>query len=179
MFDPTAFDNMKVVLEGAVYDLDFIGKVRIVDRDDIVNLSKFSRKYRISFETMNNSLVTASIILQAELKNLAGELLPAIQSNELAGAQVKVQFELKKCPGESDNYAAIDRLLKRIWGDNRTTSYQLQGDPLNGTKLPRCLITLEFNRLILEENMDDLKEMAFYMVETANELRHFVHSSQN
>jgi hypothetical protein len=32
MFDPTAYDNKKVVTEGAAYDLDLEGQIRVVDR---------------------------------------------------------------------------------------------------------------------------------------------------
>jgi hypothetical protein len=40
MFDPTAFDNMKVVLEGALYDLDIMGEIIITDRNDLFNTAK-------------------------------------------------------------------------------------------------------------------------------------------
>ena len=49
LFDPTAFDNMKVVLEGAVYDRDLFGDILIVSRDDLVNLATLSRKFTIEF----------------------------------------------------------------------------------------------------------------------------------
>ena len=32
MFDPTIYDNIKVVLEGAVYDLDLEGKIIITTK---------------------------------------------------------------------------------------------------------------------------------------------------
>lgn len=38
MFDPTAFDNMKVVIEGAIYDLDLDGEISIIDRNDLLIL---------------------------------------------------------------------------------------------------------------------------------------------
>ena len=40
MFDPTAYDNLKVILEGAVYDLDLSGELKIIERNDIVDLAK-------------------------------------------------------------------------------------------------------------------------------------------
>lgn len=174
MFDPTAFDNMKVVLEGAIYDLDFAGEIKIVNRDDLVNLAKLSRQYCISFETLPTSLVTATIILRAGLENFADELLPGIKNNELMGAHVQVQFLLKQCFKQSGQFTELDQLIQTIWGENRHVSYQLMSNPLNDVELPTCQITLSFNRLILEENMDDLKEMAVYMVETANKLEQFL-----
>ena len=50
MFDPTAFENIKVVLEGAVYDLDLNGEIIIIDRNDLINTAKLSRKYELSFQ---------------------------------------------------------------------------------------------------------------------------------
>lgn len=49
MFDPTAFDNMKVVIEGALYDLDICGEIVITDRNDSFNMAKMSRTFDISF----------------------------------------------------------------------------------------------------------------------------------
>ncbi len=34
MFDPTAFDNLKVIVEGAVYDFDLHGDILVTDRKD-------------------------------------------------------------------------------------------------------------------------------------------------
>ncbi|MGZ4162287.1 MAG: hypothetical protein ACXVNF_16040, partial [Neobacillus sp.] len=54
VFDPTAFDNMKVVIEGALYDMDIIGEIIITDRNDIMNMAKLSRRFDICF-TLPNS----------------------------------------------------------------------------------------------------------------------------
>ncbi len=50
LFDPTAFDNMKVVLEGAVYDRDILGDILVVKRDDLVNLATLSRQFMMEFQ---------------------------------------------------------------------------------------------------------------------------------
>lgn len=49
MFDPTAFENLKIVIEGAVYDRDFSGEILVTDRNDIINLAKLERRFEISF----------------------------------------------------------------------------------------------------------------------------------
>ena len=49
MFDPTAFENMKVVMEGIFYDKDLSGEIIILDRNDIMNIAKLSRTYDLSF----------------------------------------------------------------------------------------------------------------------------------
>ncbi|QNG61538.1 hypothetical protein H4O14_08705 [Bacillus sp. PAMC26568] len=40
MFDPTAFDNLKVVLEGEIYDADLEGIIEVIKRKDIVDLQQ-------------------------------------------------------------------------------------------------------------------------------------------
>ena len=48
MFDPTAFENIRVVLEGIFYDKDLEGSIMIIDRNDIMNTAKLSRTYELS-----------------------------------------------------------------------------------------------------------------------------------
>jgi hypothetical protein len=49
LFDPTVYDNLKVVLEGAVYDLDLAGSILVTGREDWVNLADLSRTYKLTF----------------------------------------------------------------------------------------------------------------------------------
>lgn len=52
MFDPTAFDNLKVIVEGAVYDFDLHGDILVTDRKDMMDLASLSRIYHISFHNL-------------------------------------------------------------------------------------------------------------------------------
>jgi hypothetical protein len=45
MFDPTVFDNLKVIIEGAIYDLDLDGELQVVNRRDLVDLANMSRQF--------------------------------------------------------------------------------------------------------------------------------------
>ncbi|MCV9888442.1 hypothetical protein [Metabacillus halosaccharovorans] len=47
MFDPTVFDNLKVVIEGYIYDMDIDEQISVTDRSDIIDLAKMSRQYSI------------------------------------------------------------------------------------------------------------------------------------
>lgn len=49
MFDPTVFDNLKVVLEGCVYDYDLEDKIVVTGRNDIVDLATLTRTFSIRF----------------------------------------------------------------------------------------------------------------------------------
>jgi IS4 transposase len=53
MFDPTAFDNMKVIIEGLLYDKDLDGEYEITDRNDFVNLSKMDRLFSIRYKKVD------------------------------------------------------------------------------------------------------------------------------
>lgn len=59
MFDPTAFDNLKVIVEGAVYDFDLHGDILVTDRKDMMDLASLSRIYHI-FISVNRTIRTVS-----------------------------------------------------------------------------------------------------------------------
>ncbi len=74
MFDPTIYDNLKVVLEGSVYDLDLSGAVRISGRQDQIDLSTMSRLYQIEFRRLQGAAL-ARMRLSTTLTDLSSELL--------------------------------------------------------------------------------------------------------
>ncbi|KYD22330.1 MAG: hypothetical protein C6P37_08510 [Caldibacillus debilis] len=49
MFDPTAYENMKVILEGYLYDYDMQGEILIKERNDLINLADMSRTFSLLF----------------------------------------------------------------------------------------------------------------------------------
>ncbi|GAA3327145.1 hypothetical protein GCM10020331_065930 [Ectobacillus funiculus] len=76
MFDPTVFENLKVVAEGAVYDLDLAGAILVTNRRDVIDLASMSRTYSIAFMLRDAEYdITALFSLTADVKNLAGEIL--------------------------------------------------------------------------------------------------------
>ena len=65
MFDPTIYDNLKVVLEGEIYDRDLAGAIQIVDRSDIVDLAIMSRIFIMRFQNRELPDAIAEIKLHA------------------------------------------------------------------------------------------------------------------
>ncbi|WP_259317087.1 hypothetical protein [Heyndrickxia coagulans] len=53
MFDPTAFENMKTVFEGAAYDLDLRGEASITGRKDLVDLAECPGNTALRFSFRN------------------------------------------------------------------------------------------------------------------------------
>ncbi|CAH2715559.1 hypothetical protein BACCIP111895_02743 [Neobacillus rhizosphaerae] len=171
MFDPTAFDNMKVVIEGALYDRDLSGEIVITDRNDMLNIAKMSRLFNLCFRLPENkgSVISAKIEIEALLNNLAAELLPGSVSNRQAGCYVSLHFFLEKT-GTID-FEALQAILSEIWGANRKVTQTVQSNPLEEEKKYTTIMTVEFDRIISEDQMDDLIEMIDFMIITVKQLQ--------
>jgi hypothetical protein len=166
LFDPTAFENMKVVIEGYLYDKDLDGELRIIDRNDVINLSKLSREYIIQFQLRNSSKAHhASFRLIAGLDNLAAELLPENIIANRQGCVVELQFNVIH-PNDMKFFEKIQREFQRIWGEQRGIEQNVNINPLNLHESVQNRISIEFNRLISEDQMDDLLDMIDHMAET-------------
>jgi hypothetical protein len=171
MFDPTAFDNMKVVIEGAFYDLDIIGEIIITDRNDIINMAKMSRHFDLEFKLASGSNdITARVIMESELVHLAAELVPSVNSENLAGCQMKLEFYLKDFESSID-FNEIQANAIEIWGANRKITQTVKYYPLDETKFRHILLQIEFERLISEAQMDDLIELTEVMITTIRRLQ--------
>ncbi len=171
MFDPTAFENMKVILEGALYDLDLRGEIVIIDRNDVLNMAKLSRCFDLSFTLANNEdqPVIAKFRLQSELKNFAAELLPDSLMKSFAGSYINLEFSLPQQQERAD-YDDIAEILTEIWGANRKITIRTVMDQLTG-HFEKSIAAIEFTRLIREEQMEDLVEMINFMKTTLHRLQ--------
>lgn len=172
MFDPTVFENMKVVLEGAVYDLDLNGEIIIIDRNDFVNTAKLSRKYELSFKIGTFSAVCARIVMESGLENLAAELLADTLSEKRAGCSIQLLFSFKHQDHIID-YEKIQNVVKEIWGIDRKITQTVLFYPLQKEKM-ESLVTIDFGRLIREDQMDDLTEMIEFMITTCDRIQSII-----
>lgn len=171
MFDPTAFDNMKVVIEGALYDLDLAGEIVITDRNDIVNMAKMSRSFDVRFQLSSTQHVSAKLEIKADLINLAAELLTNMLSEKHSGCTVGLQFFHKGITDEKQ-LNAIQDIFFDIWGETRQIRQSVTMTP-SKSEIESC-ISIEFNRLIIEDQMDDLVEMIDFMIETKRRLHAYL-----
>jgi hypothetical protein len=113
VFDPTAFDNWKVVVEGALYDLDREGQLCVVGREDLVDLAQMSREFRIRVREAE-STSQAEMQLYSSMTDFFGERHEAILSdNYPAGIRMNWVLTL---PGErlKDAQELHDR-LESMW----------------------------------------------------------------
>lgn len=160
MFDPTAYENMKVVIEGTAYDLDLEGEIKVIDRKDIVDLATLSRWYEITYCLTHSSAICAKLTLEAKLNQLATELLQGGNQKQV-GAFVYLSFSWNQ---ENSNYMET---IKHRWGPDYIYDERKINSSLEGVKEE---IIINFSRVITEEMIDDLVEMFHYSVETLGEL---------
>ncbi len=169
MFDPTVFDNLKIILEGTVYDLDLSGQLIVIGRQDIVELASMNRQYKIMFrnELHHPNLKCAAITLKMDLKNISMELLEGL--GESAGCSIGIEFIMnisnyrEICPN-------IETKLQAIWGKERTISQLLSFPFSEGDQQVMNTVKIDFNRLIGEEHIDDFPELISYIYETLDVL---------
>lgn len=168
MFDPTVFDNLKVVIEGEIYDLDLSGAIQVIDRKDIVDLAKMSRSYEISFRNTehNTVLIGATFKMHSDLGSLSGELLN--NTSTILGCTVEVLFTMT-IENPEVQCKQIEQELVGIWGSERGITQQISYIYGNSSVIVNT-ITISFNRKVNEEHMDDLVELVSYILSTLNSL---------
>jgi len=95
MFDPTAYENIKVVLEGLIYDFDLQGEIVVIERNDLVNLADFSRTFNLSFSFHEDKKQTfiGKIEIHSTFKQIISEWTLI---NEIPGSELKLQFIINK-----------------------------------------------------------------------------------
>lgn len=173
MFDPTAFENMKVVIEGALYDLDLDDDIQVLDRNDIVNMAKLSRTYDVTFSMKNKESVQCTFSLEAKLENLAAELLPLLQSKKLAGSYLSIKFGVTH-QSQDEIHEMLEKELADIWGNDRSYKQMISFEPLHRSKRLRTEIFIDFNRLVLEDQIDDILHMIDYMILSLERINNFL-----
>lgn len=179
MFDPTAFDNMKVVIEGSFYDRDSAGEIVITDRNDIINLAKMSRFFNIflTLPEISGPSVTAKLELESGLENLAAELLASSQAGRLPGCFIRLQFFLEH-GDEVKVYQDIEAIFTEIWGETRKITQVVEYNPLAMPKQIRNVVTVEFDRLIGEEQLEDIVEMVDFLVITLQRSQEYIYGRE-
>jgi hypothetical protein len=173
LFDPTAFENIKVVIEGEIYDRDLSGEIAVIDRNDWINTAKLSRKYEICFrlEASKAPRLSATMVLEAGLEHLSAELLG--HSDHLAGCIASIRFNLQH-PDDDDIYKSVQNVLESIWGKGRAIKQAALIPPFETAAMVENKATVSFNRLIYEDQIDDLSEMVQYMVESLKKLKQVI-----
>ena len=132
-----------------------------------------SLKFFFSFPNTVKSQVTARLDLEADLKNLAAELLPGSLTKRFSGCFIHLEFSFEHQQRIID-YEQIERILSEIWGENRKITQAVTFYPLKEDKKWLSVVKVEFDRLIHEDQIDDLISMVDVIITTLYHLQSYL-----
>ena len=164
MYDPTIFENLRIAFENHIYDLDNLDeKITIINREDRMDFAILSREYAIQFSLVNQPDVTAEIVLQSSVKELAGEILEV--SGENLGSTLSVRFT-KTVQNVAIECQQIDQALKAIWETDihltQTLSF-VHGQQTSGYLNS---INMTFKSKINEKHMADIVDLLDHVLQS-------------
>lgn len=168
MFDPTIFENLKVAFENHVYDLDNLnGQIDITNRIDRLELSVMSREFALQFKLADQKEVTAEILLEASLKDLAEEILEV--AGGAPGCSLSVRFYMQVEDTHTE-CKQIQDILQNIWKPDLPPKQTLSF--VYGQEQTVYLNTIEinFNHKINEDHMGDIPAFVDHVLRTLVEL---------
>ncbi|CAG9622018.1 hypothetical protein [Sutcliffiella rhizosphaerae] len=159
MFDPSVFDNLKVVMEGDIYELDLLGMIKVVGRSDIVDLANMSRSFKMELTKDKN--IFGHIQLSSDIENISGELLHKINSPGCI-AQIKFTKPLQNHTTLIVEVEQWQSKLQHVWPHRQIIMKVV--NTFSGDDQDFVTAEIVFDRLIYEENIDDLREMVNVLV---------------
>lgn len=156
LYDPTVFENLKVAFENQLYDLDTIEReIRIINRSDQMDFAILARKFTLQFTLFDVEDVSAEIILEAALQDLANEIMEMPGGNP--GCTLTLRFQ-KQVRHEAEQCRLIEEALSDIW-ENEVLVIQTLSF-IYGEDEPGHVnnIEVKFRTKINEENMREIPD---------------------
>ncbi|RIW33071.1 hypothetical protein D3H55_11825 [Bacillus salacetis] len=154
MFDPTAYENLKVVLQGALYELDLMGSLKITRREDIVDLASLDRRFALTLCNPDKADLTAMVTLSAGIREWNAEAYP--EPGREPGAILGVVYQSEGSRFRQDFVSE----LAEWWGPRRSIEWR----EISSTSVPfRHQAIIDFNRIITEDMVDELEEVAVHI----------------
>ncbi|WP_128894071.1 hypothetical protein [Longirhabdus pacifica] len=119
MFDPTVFDNLKVIVEGTVYDAEVDKQIKILDREDHVNIANMSRMFRISFQLHDSE----ALITEDKTKPVAAVKL----HSGLNDFYMESKIEAEKATEKNNNILSFPKpTTENGYGCTFTVSFSIE-----------------------------------------------------
>ncbi|WEG13822.1 hypothetical protein PU629_05500 [Pullulanibacillus sp. KACC 23026] len=169
MFDPTVYDNLKVVLEGSVYDLDLSGDIEISDRSDIIDLAKMARAYSVGFKK-TQSPIEGLLILATDADSWAGEVLEDGYGPYPCELMIQFFIQIKEVDHDC---SGIRFRLNQIWRDLKPKIEQQLSFIYGQDQTITNQITLTLPEPVDELFIMDIPIVLNKMIETLNSLARF------
>lgn len=171
MFDPTIYENLKVVIEGELYEHDLNGLILITDRQDQVNLATMSRCYCLSFKLKEaGKRFVATVRLDADSTDLYGEILE--NEGYLPGCRLTLILE-GPINDVNNRPEKIKNTLEEIWSGRPTIEQQIYFNWENKNSY-FTKISLTFDRKINEDHIDDFPEIIALLRKTLQILEQII-----
>lgn len=174
MFDPTVYDNLKVVIEGSVYDLDLSGTIEISDRSDIIDLAKLARAYTVGFRKKESD-IEGLLILATDADSWAGEVLE--DGYGPYPCELVVQFFMKIKEIEHD-CSGIRFRLNQIWRELKPRIDQQLSFTYGQEDRISNQISITFPEPVDESFIADIPLVLSKIMETLNSLNRFSNQSK-
>lgn len=175
MFDPTVFDNIKVVLEGGLYDLEREGAIRVAGREDLVDLASLSRTFRMRFFLPDDASGVAEIELSSGLSDFAAELARLrIAEPSPPGCRLQIRYRFERWEGGDSHLAEIARAIRGWWSDEAEIWQVIESYHQIGERdchfQTRYRASLEFSNKIREEHIGELQRLLRHLAQTLEKL---------
>ncbi len=168
MYDPTIFENLKVAFENQVYDLDNLDQeIAIINRVDRMDFSILARDFAIQFTLVDQTDVTAEIVLGASVKDLAGEILELHGKN--IGCSLMVRFT-KRVQNVAIQCKQIEQAINAIWETDIQLTQTLSFVYEQEVSSYQDIIEVKFKSKINEEHMGDIADFLDHVLKTLESL---------
>ncbi len=156
MFDPTIFENIKVVLEGLLYEFDAEEAIQITDRKDLIDLARMNRCMIISFKRVSGT-TPATLLLKAGTDSLSKEILG--HPPDLLKIGLKVDFHIPIKDPEIDCEALSFTLNKAFHNDHIKMQQTLMQEYGPVRKTLYSHVSMRFTEGINEKFIDQLEPL--------------------
>lgn len=174
MFDPTIFENIKVVLEGSIYDLDLRGLIQVTNRVDSIDLSRMSRWFQLEFKLAEKDKIKAAIHLKADTYDLAGEILELHEGEPSSSIGCEITVILYTFVEDPEECSSIEETLLKIWSYRPVITQEVSFIYQSGSAKSddfKIKIMLDFKRKINESNMEDIEEILTHIIRSMSALK--------
>jgi len=178
LFDPTIYENLKVVLEGAVYELDLAGAILVTGREDLVDLASMSRTYKLTFvltsEEQGKPAVQAELVLHSGLRDFAAEQLKEHGSEPGCSFGISFGMPFGTLPDLTLRCSEAEGILDRVWGGRFPVLQTVSQTIGAGASLYRSTARLDFGRRFGEDVAEDFASLTDYTVRSLSELEEWL-----
>lgn len=163
MFDPTIYDNLKVVAEGELYDLDRAGEILVTGRVDLVNLASMDRTFRMEI-ARPDGVCKAVFELSAGVLDFAGELRGLRTADLVPGCRLRLLFTLPLRAAAV--WREVDERVRGIWGEVAAVRHERREELGGAAGGGSYLVDVPFLSKIDEDDMDDIEPLLQHVVAT-------------